>query len=107
MIKYIDKLYLTPKTERDLNKIKLKLKLGAGMTGLYIIMLSGNPNDVFDIVPAPVFKQRRYRHMDHTVIGMAESQMKAYGIIKKIVLEHYDRTGRYTGLKADFIEVNT
>ena len=107
MIRYIDDLYLTPKTKKDLIKIKARLKLGTGMVGLYFILLSGNSQDVFDIVPAPVFKQRRFRHMDHTVIGIAESEPKAYGIVEQIVLEHYQRTGRYTGLKDDFAEVGT
>ncbi len=103
MIRYIDGLFLTEKTERDLSKIKHRLRLGTGMTGLYFIMLSDNSNDVFDIVAAPMFKQRRFRHADHTIIGIAESMRKAYDIIGQIVTDHYNRTGIYTDLKSEFI----
>ena len=99
MIRYAENLYLTDKTREDLNRIKRKLRLGAGMAGMYVIMLSENPNDVFDIVESSMFKIRRFRHADHTVIGLAESRKKAYGIIESIVLAHYERTGKYTGLR--------
>jgi hypothetical protein len=103
MITYIDNLFLTGKTDKKLSKIKRRLRLGAGMTGLYFIMLSENPNDVFDIVPAPVFKQRSFRHRDHTIVGITESMSEAYSVVGDIVLEHYERTGKYTGLKDDFV----
>lgn len=103
MIRYIDRLFLTEKTEKDLPKIKRRLRLGTGMTGLYFIMLSDNGNDVFDIVAAPMFKQRRFRHKDHTIIGIAESMKKAYAMVEQIVIEHYKRTGFYTDLKDEFI----
>ena len=103
MIRYIEGLFLTEKTRMDLWKIKHRLRVGTGMTGLYFIMLSDNSNDVFDIVPAPMFKQRRFRHEDHTIIGIAESMRKAYDIVGQIVTEHYNRTGSYTDLKAEFI----
>ena len=104
MIKYIDNLFLTEKTGKELTGIKRKLRLGTGMTGLYFIMLSENPNDVFDIVPAPVFKQRAFRHRDHTIVGITESMRKAYSVVEDIVLEHYAVTGEYTGLKDDFVK---
>ena len=104
MIRYIDDLYLTEHTKKNLYKIKTKLRLGAGMLSLYVIMLSKNDKDVFDIVPAQMFKIRKYRHMDHTVIGLAENKYQAYSIVGRMVLEHYDRTGKYTDLRSDLIE---
>ena len=106
MIKYHKDLYLTDNTEKNLNKIKRKLKFGAGMAGLYVITLSDNPNDMFEIIHASMFKIRRIRHADHLVIGLAESRRKAYGIIEEIVTGHYKRTGRYDGIKADFAKVD-
>lgn len=100
MIRYIKDLCLTDKTEKNLIKIKTKLKLGAGMTGLYVIKLAGNENDVFDIVPAQMFKIRKYRHMDHTVIGFAESRNKAYEIVGQVVNEYFEHSGQYDGLRA-------
>jgi hypothetical protein len=99
MIRYIDDLYLTDKTSEKIKSIKRRLRLGAGIASLYVIMLSKNTNDVFDIVPAPMFKIRSFRHQDHLVIGLAESRRKAYDLVSRIVLDHYNATGQYTGLK--------
>ncbi len=106
MIRYSKDLYLTDNTEKNLKKIKRRLKLGAGMAGTYIIMLSDNPNDMFEIMHASMFKIRRIRHADHLVIGLAESRRKAYTIIERIVTEHYQRTGGYEGIKSYFAKVD-
>ncbi len=105
MIRYIDKLYLTEKTDKDISKIKKKLRLGIGTVSLYVIMLSKNSTDVFEIVPAQMFKFRKYRHMDHIVIGFAESRKKAYEIVTRLITEHFIRTGQYTGLREDYFKL--
>lgn len=105
MIRYIDNLYLTEKTDKDILKIKNKLRLGIGTISLYVIMLSKNNTDVFEIVPARMFKFRKYRHMDHTVIGFAESRKKAYEIVTRLINEHFIRTGQYTGLREDYFRL--
>lgn len=102
MIKYVNDLYLTDNTRKNLTKIKTKLRLGVGTLGLFVIMLSKNDRDVFDIVPAQMFKIRRYRHMDHLVIGLAESKRKAYEMVGQIITDHFNRTGRYTELRDDY-----
>ena len=73
------------------------------MIGLYVIMMSDSEYDVFDIVPSQMFKVRKYRHMDHTVIGLAESRRKACRIVEQLISEHFERTGQYTDLKADYL----
>lgn len=103
MIRYIDNLYLTDKTDKKLSGIKRKLRLGIGMPGMFVIMLSENDSDVFDIVPCSMFKIRKYRHMDHTIVGIAENRRSSYEIVERIITEHFNKTGRYTGLKDDFI----
>ena len=103
MIRYHKNLYLTDNTEKNLSKIKRKLKFGAGMAGLYVIMLSENPCDMFEIMHASMFKIRRIRHADHLVIGLAESRRKAYGIVEDIVTGHYLKTGGYSGIRESFL----
>ena len=102
MIRYYENLYLTDSTEKNLSKIKRKLKLGAGMTGLFVITLSDAPGDMFNIIHSSMFKIRRIRHADHFVIGLAESRRKANDIIVKIVAGHYERTGGYEGIRDYF-----
>ncbi len=107
MLRYSKSLYLTDNTEKNLKKIKLKLRLGAGMAGLYVIMLSDNPADMFEIMHASMFKIRRIRHADHMVIGLAESRRKAYALVRDIVTDHYLKTGGYTGIKSAIVKENS
>ncbi|MBR5406482.1 MAG: hypothetical protein IK111_02450 [Lachnospiraceae bacterium] len=104
MIRYADELFLTDRTRRDLNKIKRKLYLGAGMPEIFVIKMADGDNDVFDIVPATMFKSRRYRHMDHAVLGIAESRRKAYRLVESMILKHYEACGKYTELKSDYLQ---
>ncbi|MCR4656145.1 MAG: hypothetical protein K5770_07960 [Lachnospiraceae bacterium] len=104
MINYVDRLYLTEKTKKELSTIKMKLFTGAGMAGVYFILLSDNKEDVFDIVPAAMFKEKRFRKRPHTVIGIAESRRAVLKLVKEIVEEHYSVTGSYFELRKDIEE---
>ncbi len=104
MIRYAERLYLTKRTEKELSKIKLKLFTGAGMAGVHLILLSENSEEVFDIVHAAMFKQKRYRKRLHTVIGIAESRRAAFKLIEGIIEDHLSVTGSYLGLRKDIEE---
>ncbi len=101
MIRYSKKLYLTKKTEKRLGQIKLKLFTGAGMVGVFFILLSKNEEDVFDIVPAGMFKQKSFRKMAHMIIGIGESRRACNELVRKMIAEHYEVTGSYTELRKD------
>ena len=105
MIKFINNIFVDNIKYEDVDKIKRKLRLGTGMINTKVIMLAENGNDVFEIVPASMFKQRYYRHKNHTVIGLASSEADAYKIIEDIVIKHYELTGKYTDLRNDFINM--
>ncbi len=104
MVSYVDRLYLTEKTKKELPDIKMKLFTGAGMAGVYFILLSDNKEDVFDIVHAAMFKEKRFRKRHHTVIGIAESRRAVLKLVKEIVEEHYSVTGSYFELRKDIEE---
>ena len=104
MVSYVDRLYLTEETKKELSTIKMKLFTGAGMVGVYFILLSANKDEVFDIVPAAMFKQKKFRKMPHTVIGIAESWRAVLKLVKEIVEEHYSVTGSYFDLRKDIEE---
>ncbi|MCR5109169.1 MAG: hypothetical protein K6B28_13525 [Lachnospiraceae bacterium] len=101
MIRFCKKLFLTEKTERDLEKIRQKLYTGAGMTGIIFIELASNKKDVFDLIPAAMFKQKSFRSRDHFIIGIAENRRKCNDLVKDIVLEHFEATGSYENLRKD------
>lgn len=105
MIVYREPLYLTSKTANRLRRIKVRLKLGAGMTGVSLITLSENKDDLFDIIPAALFKQRYLRKRDHeyVVIGIAENKRAAYKLVKLIINDVYNKTGSYKNIKSSFL----
>lgn len=106
MITYRDPLFLTEKTESRLGRIKYSLKVGAGLFGIRLITLSENEDDVFDIIPASVFKQRlaRRRNHEYYVVGIAESRRAAYKLVEKIIDDVYMKTGSYEGIKKAFLK---
>ncbi len=104
MIRYSDNLYLTEYTKKKLSEIRIRLFTGAGMAGIWFILLSENGEDVFDIVPAFMFKQKYYRKLDHTIIGIAESSEAAFDLVQDIVEEHFRVTGTYMELRRDIEE---
>ncbi|HAV00078.1 MAG: hypothetical protein IJR19_02445 [Lachnospiraceae bacterium] len=104
MIRYSENLYLTEYTKKKLSEIRIRLFTGAGMAGIWFILLSENGEDVFDIVPAFMFKQKCYRRHDHTVIGIAESIEAAFDLVQDIIEEHFRVTGTYMELRKDIEE---
>lgn len=103
MLRYYKTLYLTGKTEKKIEKIKWKLAAGAGMVGVHLITLSANENDVFDIYPAFLFKQRYFRKRDYVIVGVAENKKAAMLLVQKIVGEIFIKTGSYEHIRAGFL----
>ena len=104
MIRYLDPLYVTKNTEEKIKKLKFSLRTGAGMTGLYLITIASGENDVFDILPVMLFKQRPFRHRDHDVIGVAEDEQAAFKLVKRIHEEYYAAFQTYTGIRAELLK---
>ena len=107
MIEYAQRLFLTDKTRKNLEKIKENIENGEHMllTGLYVIELAMNRDDVFDLIPVRMFKLKSFRNRDHYIIGFAESRSACYSLVTEIVTEHYDVTKRHDGLRADIEKV--
>ena len=104
MIRYSKKLYLTNQTKKDIIEIKLKLYTGAGMLGVMVIELAKNPEDVLDIVPAAMFKQKRFRKQKHIIIGIAESPRASQKLVEEILADHVKATGSYLDFRKDIEE---
>lgn len=101
MIRYLDPLYTTQKTEKKCDKVRNSIKKGAGLIGLYLITLSETEADVFDIYNVAFFKQRYFRHRDYDVIGIAESQEAAFELVKRIHTDYFNVFGSYIGIKEE------
>ena len=103
MVNYYKKLYLTKKTEKKIEKIKWKLAAGAGMVNVHLIALSENENDVFDIYPAYLFKQRYFRKRNYTIVGVAENKRAAMQLVQRMIEECCTRSGSYEHICASFL----
>ena len=99
MIRYLEPLYVTEKSSEKVDEMKRKIKWGAGMIGLYLITLSSNENDVFDIFSVVMMKQRSFRHRDLDVIGVAEDQEAAFMLVQRIHEEYYAVCHSYSGIR--------
>ena len=73
MVRFVDRPYMTEKVIPKISGIKWKMACGIGMVGYHFITLSDNENDIFDIYPAAVFKQKSFRKSDRIIIGVADS----------------------------------
>lgn len=101
MIRYLNPLYTTDKTAGKCEKIQRKMRMGAGLIGLYLITLSESESDVFDIYNVVLFKQRYFRHRNYDVIGVAESEEAAFDLVRRIHDDYFNVFGTYIGIKAE------
>ncbi|MBO4902510.1 MAG: hypothetical protein J5518_06935 [Lachnospiraceae bacterium] len=104
MIRYLEPLFTTEKTDGKVEKVKRSFQNGAGLINLYLITIASNEADVFDIIPVPLLKQRAFRHRDYDVIGLAEDQTAAFGLVQRIHEEYYKAFHSYTGIRAWLLE---
>ena len=84
-----------------ISSVKWKMTCGIGMTGISFITLSDNKNDLFDIYPAAVFKQKSMRKSDRIIIGVAASN-SANALIEQMVRECIDNGVGITDIRGYF-----
>lgn len=102
MIKFSENLYTTKSTASAVNRIKLKLISGIGILHLYLITLSANGDDLFDIIPAAQFKVRKFRRMNHVIVGVADSKRAAFKMTEQMILDCEAKTGSFDNMRAYF-----
>ena len=103
MIRYLDSLYLTEAASAKVDKFKRNVRLGIGMVGLYVITVSSGEQDVFDIYPVTLFKQRSFRKRNYDVVGFAESEEAAFKLVQNIYEEYVLKNHTYSGMRAYFV----
>ena len=102
MIRFAKTPYVSDKVTTKISSIKWKMACGIGMTGLHFITLADNPNDLFDIYPAYVFKQKRIRKSDRVIIGIADSNSSATALIERMINECLQKAGGLTDVRGYF-----
>lgn len=106
MIKYIDNLFLTEKTEKKLEDIKNNIKNKKLLSKVCLITLAENDRDAFEILPLYNLKTCSDRYDSLTIIGIAENKSKAMNICSDIINEYVveNNTMKYASVKEYFMD---
>ena len=81
--------YLTGEGVEDPEKIKNKLDAGKYVHGIYLLTLSDNPSNMFEIIPAAMLLQKSYYRICPEIIGMAKGKDEALEMVRSLVQETY------------------
>ena len=87
--------YLTGEGVEDPEKIKNKLDAGKYVHGIYLLTLSDNPSNLFEIIPAAMLLQKSYYRICPEIIGMAKGKDEAIDMAVDIVKNIYGETGAF------------
>lgn len=102
MVRFVDEPYLSDKVKPKLSSIKWKLICGIGMTNVHFIMLADNKKDLFDIVPAAVFKQKSMRRSRRVILGVADDRKSAAGLVEQMISECLRERGDLSDVRGYF-----
>lgn len=96
MIIWNDKMFVTEGAREKLNKIKKKLEKPDKIRfGAYLITLSSNGKDLFDIYNLQFFPSKHFKYAgyDANIVGVAESMEEASKLVGNIVLAFEKKYG--------------
>ena len=95
---------MSAKAAPGLSVIKWKMACGIGMSGYHFITISDNSNDIFDIYPAAVFKQRHFRKSNRVILGIADSMKSARELVAGMIEECLISCGNLNNVRAYYEE---
>lgn len=104
MVRFIDDPITSEAVKPKISAVKWKMMCGIGMTRLHFITIADNKNDLFDIYPAAVFKQRTMRKSDRVIIGIAESYDAAGELIASMIRKCLDECGDLSDIRGYYEE---
>ena len=90
MIKYIDNLYTTEKTEKKTDDYIFDLYSDKMINPVYVIALSLCENDVFDILSAKAVKNLDAKNVDIVILGIAENKSSCEKLCEQMILEYVE-----------------
>ena len=83
------------------NKVKWKLRVGAGQLHVYVIVMSNNQSNQLECYHNGLLKQKFFRGQKLLVVGIAGDYTEAVSLITQITEECVKETG--TGNIKDFL----
>lgn len=94
MLRWINNFYRGAGVEEP-EEIKAKINAGDFLPGVYLLTLSDHPQNILEIIPAVLLKQKLVVHLCPLVIGVAYGKEEAMELVCGIVEEVYRKTGSF------------
>ena len=76
-------------------KIIEKLQAGKPAWGIYLLTLSGNKNNLMEILPASMLMQKSFFELCPDILGMAKGKENAIEMAAELLEDMYRRTGSF------------
>ena len=89
LIKYSDKIFLTDKVKKNIDKYRKDIEGRSYISRACLIRFAANEDDVFDIIPLINLKISEV-YNDITVIGIAESRKAAINLCAEMTKMYLD-----------------
>lgn len=93
MIMFSRDLYLSVGVRKDKNKIIRNIRRHKLQFGVYVISLSSNGKDTFDIIPSYMLGNDSYKGNDITVLGLASGKEESMELAAKMIMDAMEATG--------------
>ncbi len=94
-MRFIKDMYLSWSMLGKDKLIRMKLKTGAGLAGVYCIAVPLFGTDPLEIYNAAELKQRWYRRSGLLIVGFAGARKEAMYLSANILSEIYEKQGDY------------
>ncbi len=94
-MRFFKNVYSSGKARGREKNIRMKLRMGIGLVGVYCIAVPLYGSDPLEIYNAAVLKQRWYRRSGLLIVGFSDSLMNAELLSGEILSDIYNAQGNY------------
>ena len=96
---WYEHLYVGERISQDAGQIREQIEAGNYSRRVWLILLSSNGTDLFDIRPAPDLGKEYFREQEMYVIGLAKNRDEAVSLIPQIAADYLSdgAVSRYIG----------
>lgn len=88
-------LYTTEKTKKKLPYIQHKLKGSVLQSGIWLITIASNEQNLLDIFHSIHYMQLMFAKLNPDIVGIAESEEAAHELVVKMTEDIYRETGSF------------
>ena len=90
-----ENLYTTEKTKKMLPRIMHKIRTGKLQSGIWLITIASNENNLLDIFQSLYYLQPMFQKMNPDIVGIAENEDAAKELLLQITSDVYRKTGSF------------